>query len=105
MAILKAMGFRQSQSFGLFCFIGMCIGTIGALAGVVTGLGLSWLLEKTHWIELPPDVYYIGFLPVVVHWQEVGLIVLSAIMITFMATLYPSFKVSHKSPLEGLRYE
>ncbi|MGK5081828.1 FtsX-like permease family protein [Bdellovibrionota bacterium FG-1] len=104
-AILKAMGFRPAQSFQLFCLIGVGMGAVGTAVGVFTGLGLNWLLEKTHWIDLPPDIYYIGFLPVVVRWSEVALIALSAILISFMATLYPGWQVCRRSPLEGLRYE
>jgi lipoprotein-releasing system permease protein len=104
-AILKAMGFRPSQSFRLFCMIGVGIGAVGTALGVAAGLGLGWLLEKTHWIDLPPDIYYIGFLPVVVRWREVGLIAAVALLISFLATIYPSWTVSRRSPLEGLRYE
>jgi lipoprotein-releasing system permease protein len=104
-AILKAMGFRPSQSFRLFCLIGVGIGAVGIVLGVALGLALGWLLEKTHWINLPPDIYYIGFLPVVVVWKEIFMIALVALLISFLATVYPSWKVSRRSPLDGLRYE
>ncbi len=104
-AILKAMGFLPSQSFFLFCFLGLGIGTVGTIAGVFGGVGLGWLLEKTHWIDLPADIYYIGFLPVIVRWPEIALITLMALVISFLATLYPSWMISKRSPLEGLRYE
>jgi len=104
-AILKAMGFRPAQSFQLFCFLGLGIGTVGTTLGIVFGLGLSWVLEKTHWIQLPSDIYAIGFLPVVVRWLEIGWIAGVAMVIAFVATLYPALQVSRRSPLEGLRYE
>ena len=104
-AILKAMGFRPIQSFNLFCFIGLGIGSVGTFIGILAGLGLSWLLGKTQWIRLPSDIYYIEFLPVVVRWAEVMLIALLAVLVSFLATLYPSWKVSRRSPLEGLRYD
>jgi lipoprotein-releasing system permease protein len=104
-AILKAMGFRPMQSFQLFCLIGVGIGAVGTLIGVISGLGLGWVLEKTRWISLPVDIYNIDFLPVVVRWTEVGFIGLMALLIAFLATLYPAWKISRRSPLEGLRYE
>jgi lipoprotein-releasing system permease protein len=104
-AILKAMGFRPAQSFQLFCIIGVGMGAVGTTIGVIAGLGLNLLLAKTHWIELPPDIYYIGFLPVVVRWREVGTIAFLALLISFLSTLYPGWQVSRRSPLDGLRYE
>lgn len=104
-AILKAMGFRPGQGFGLFCLIGFGVGAVGTAVGILVGLGVNSVLRKTHWIDLPPEIYYIGFLPVVVHWQEIALIAFFALVISFLATLYPAWKVARRSPLEGLRYE
>jgi len=104
-AILKTMGFLPSQSFKLFCFIGLGIGIVGTAFGLAAGLGLGWILERTEWIRLPADIYYIGFLPVVIRWIEVGLIALVALLIAFLATLYPSWAVSRRAPLEGIRYD
>lgn len=104
-AILKAMGLRPAQSFQLFCVIGVGMGIVGTVFGVLGGLFLNWVLKKTHWIDLPPDIYYIGFLPVVVNWREIALIALLALLVSFLATLYPGLQVSRRSPLEGLRYE
>jgi len=104
-AILKVMGFRPGQSFRLFCLIGVGIGAVGIFFGILLGLGLGALLEQTHWIDLPPDIYYIGFLSVVVRWKEIVMIAGAALVISFLATLYPSWKVATQSPLDGLRYE
>ncbi len=104
-AILKAMGFRPGQGFQLFCLIGMGIGFVGVAVGIGLGLLVNWLLEKTHWIDLPADIYYIGYLPVVVNWSEIALIALVALLVIFVATFFPAYKVSTRSPLDGIRYE
>lgn len=104
-AILKAMGFRPAQSFRLFVLIGMSIGIVGTAIGAALGLSLNVLLHQTNWIRLPEEIYYIGFLPVVVRWTELSLIGFAALLITFAATLYPSLKVSSLPPLQGLRYD
>lgn len=104
-SILKVMGFRKGQAFRLFCLIGTGIGATGIVSGVAAGIGVGWLLGKTRWIDLPPDVYYIDFLPVIVRWSEVGLIMGVALLITWLATLYPAWSVSRRSPLDGLRYD
>lgn len=104
-AILKAMGFQKGQSFRLFCWIGLTIGITGIALGIVSGLGIGFILKSTRLIQLPPDIYNIGFLPVKVWWREIGLIAVCAVFVSFLATLYPAWSVSRRPPLEGLRYE
>lgn len=104
-AILKAMGLRPGQSFRLFCLIGLGMGVVGTFFGIVIGMGINFFLKTTRLIELPSDIYYINFLPVIVSWRDIGLVALFAIGISFLATLYPGWKVARRSPLEGLRYE
>jgi lipoprotein-releasing system permease protein len=81
------------------------MGIIGTVTGVGAGLGINYLLKKTHWIDLPADIYYIGFLPVVEHWSEIFYIALLSIVISFLATVYPALQVARRAPLDGLRYE
>lgn len=104
-AILKAMGMPARAGFTMFSWIGMAMGLVGAACGVGLGLLCNEALERTRLIDLPADIYYIGYLPVVTRWFEVGLIVLVALLISFLATLYPAWKVAKYPPLEGLRYE
>jgi lipoprotein-releasing system permease protein len=104
-AILKAMGFRSVQSFRLFVWMGSGIGLVGTAVGLLAGLGLSELLARTQWIKLPPQVYYIGYLPVTFRWVEIAVIGCLALLITFLSTLYPAYQVSTRSPMDGIRYE
>jgi lipoprotein-releasing system permease protein len=104
-AILKTMGLRPAQSFKLFCLIGIGMGVVGTAFGIGLGLGVDWILDRTHLISLPPDIYYIGFLPVVVRWHEIILIAIVSLLIAFVATLFPAWQVSRRAPLDGLRYE
>ncbi len=103
--ILKAMGFTRRQSFTLFCTIGVGMGVVGTAVGVGLGLAINNVLARTRLIDLPPEIYNIGFLPVITRWREVGAIALGAVLIAFVATLYPAIRVSLRSPLEGLRYD
>lgn len=104
-AILKAMGFGKAQSFGLFSRIGIAMGVVGTLFGVAIGIGVNHLIAKTHLIQLPSDIYYFNYLPVMVRWREIIMIAGVAFMISFFATVYPAWKVARRSPLDGLRYE
>lgn len=104
-AILKAMGFRPGQSFGLFCRIGMGIGAVGTCVGLLFGLGLNRVIANSRLIQLPADIYYINFLPVSERWSEIGMILVAALVIAFFATLYPAIQVVRKSPLDGIRHD
>jgi lipoprotein-releasing system permease protein len=63
------------------------------------------LLKKYKFINLDPSVYYIHTLPVKVEFIDVGIIALSAVLISFLATLYPSWYASRLNPVESIRYE
>ena len=104
-AILKAMGLPGRSVFGLFCWIGMGIGLVGICLGIGAGLLVNQFIERTRWIKLPADIYYIGYLPVVENGREILLIAVFALVICFCATLYPAVQIMRRSPLEGLRYE
>jgi lipoprotein-releasing system permease protein len=105
MAILKAMGFGKAASFKLFLSIGLLVGATGSFIGLILGLAINQFIARTHLIRLPADIYHIGFLPVVVRWNEVALICLLGIIISFGATVYPALQAARRSALEGLRYE
>lgn len=104
-AILRAMGATQKSIMTVFMLQGLLVGVIGTLVGLASGLGLCELLARYKFIELPSDVYYISTLPVRVEMWDVVLVIVAAMVISFLATLYPSWHASHLNPVESLRYE
>jgi lipoprotein-releasing system permease protein len=104
-AILRAMGATEKSIMAIFMFQGLLVGLVGTLAGLFSGLGLCHLLAKYKFIRLPADVYYISTLPVRVEMVDVVFVTLAAVLISFVATLYPSWHASHLNPVEALRYE
>ncbi len=104
-AILRAMGATQRSIMIIFMFQGFLVGVIGTLVGLLSGLGLCHLLAKYKFISLPADVYYISTLPVRVEASDVVFVTVAAVLISFLATLYPSWHASRLNPVEALRYE
>jgi lipoprotein-releasing system permease protein len=103
-AILKAMGAVDGSIRKIFIFKGLVIGFVGTTLGVCLGFILCKLLEKYKFIELPGDVYYISTLPVRLEALDVVIIAAAAMMICFIATLYPARKASKLNPVEAIRY-
>jgi len=103
-AILKAMGATDKSIGKIFVIKGVVIGGIGTFIGVTLGYVLCKLLEKYKFIELPGDVYYITTLPVRMELLDIVLIATAAIVICFLATLYPARQASKLNPVEAIRY-
>ncbi len=112
-AILKTMGAPPKGILKIFVIEGFVIGVVGTLLGTILGLGAAFNLEKiTGWVEhlfgfkiLSSDVYYIDKLPSQVNPLDVILIVVTAVLISLVAGLYPSWRASKLDPAEALRYE
>jgi len=104
-AILRAMGASARSIMSIFMFQGILVGVIGTISGLCSGLGLCWLLSKYQFIDLPSDVYYISKLPVQVSVSDVSIVAGAAVVISFLATLYPAWYASRLNPVESFRYE
>jgi lipoprotein-releasing system permease protein len=104
-AILKSMGATRQSIMKIFVMDGLLIGFFGTTLGLVLGLTLCALLKRYEFINLPRDVYLISTLPVKIQTLDVALIVGAAMLISFLATLYPSWQASRLDPVEAIRYE
>jgi lipoprotein-releasing system permease protein len=112
-AILKSMGATSRSIMRIFVFEGVIIGVLGTAIGVLSGLLVALNLEpivsfvqKVTGFELfSKDVYYLDHFPSQVIASDVVLISVTAVLISFAATLYPSWAASRMYPAEALRYE
>ncbi len=104
-AILKAIGATSRSIMAIFMLQGLFIGLIGTIAGITGGYLLGILLNKYQIIKLPADVYYLSHLPVKMSLFDFGVVSISAILISFIATVYPAWQAAKLNPVEPLRYE
>ena len=104
-AILKAMGATEASIRKIFVFNGMVIGTVGTLLGLGLGLIICFLLKHINVHELAGDIYYFTTsLPVKLELINVVSIIAAALVICFLATLYPARQASKLNPIEAIRY-
>jgi len=104
-AILKSMGASSRSIMNIFMFAGLAIGCVGTAIGSAIGYGAVAIITRTGMITLPKDVYQVSHLPLSITFLDVLFISLTALGISFFATLYPSWQAARQDPVEVLRYE
>ena len=102
---LVAMGATPRGIMQVFMAQGVMIGMTGTLLGCTIGLTAAWSLDRWKVIPLPAEVYFIPYVPFVIRPLDFALVALTALVVSFLATLYPAWKASHLDPVEALRYE
>ncbi|HXH24844.1 MAG TPA: ABC transporter permease [Vicinamibacterales bacterium] len=104
-AILKTMGTAPRRISTIFMLQGLIIGIAGTVAGAIGGLALCWVLDRYRLIRIPADVYQISYVPFVVEPLDFTIVVVAAVVICFLATIYPSRQASRLDPVQALRFE
>jgi lipoprotein-releasing system permease protein len=112
-AILRTMGATKGAIMRVFLITGASIGVVGTLAGLILGIVFCFYIEEirqfvqslTGTTLMDPKVYYLTRLPADIDVSETAWIVVFALVLTLLATLYPSWRASKIDPVEALRYE
>jgi lipoprotein-releasing system permease protein len=103
-AIMKSMGSTSRSISRIFQIVGLAIGGVGTLLGLGIGLTICSAVSA-YGYKLDPKVYLIDRLPITVQWYEVAMVAGITMLISGIATLFPSTKASSLPPVEGLRYD
>lgn len=112
-AILRTLGSSPGSIMKIFMIQGALVGLIGTAIGVATGVLVALnvdvivpFIERLLGVQfLPRDIYLISALPSDLRWPDVGTIGMVAVVLAFLATLYPSWRAARVRPAEALRYE
>jgi len=111
--ILRSVGAKTKSILQIFIFQGMAIGLTGILLGLIAGVSLASSLDKV--VDLiskiigrrliPQDIYYFNRIPVDINSGDISLIVISALVITLFASIYPAYYATRIIPSEAVRHE
>ncbi len=104
-AILKTMGASSRSITLVFLLQGTIIGVLGTLVGATAGTLVSWVFDRYRLITIPSDVYQVSYLPFKLMPFDLAVVVVGAIVVCFVATLYPSRQAARLDPAQALRYE
>jgi lipoprotein-releasing system permease protein len=104
-AILKTMGTSTASVRRIFMLQGLIIGLAGTAAGTVGGGAIIYVLDRFKLIHVPIDVYQISYVPFTLQLQDFLAVIAAAILVCFVATVYPSRQAAKLDPAQALRYQ
>jgi len=104
-AILKTMGASARSVTAIFMAEGLIIGLVGTTFGAALGVSLALVADRYQLIRMPADVYQVSYLPFRVLPFDFTMVVSAAVLICFVATIYPSRQAAKLDPAQALRYE
>ncbi len=103
--VMKSMGATARSILRIFVAEGLVIGVFGMLIGSISGFVLASLLDRYQFISLPGDVYPVETLPVLMRFSDFVVVAVAAMLISFLAALYPAWKAAKLVPVEAIRNE
>jgi len=103
--VLRTLGATEGSILSLFMQLGLLIGITGTILGNLFGLGLSWAANTYHLIPLPPDIYFISYLPFTLDVEDIVGVNVVAVLLSVIATWYPARVASRLDPILAIKEE
>jgi lipoprotein-releasing system permease protein len=104
-AVLMSMGATRENIRRIFIAQGVIIGVVGTVLGLLIGNLTSYLADAYQLVRISPDVYSIAYVPFQTSLSDSAIVAAAAVLISYVATLYPSRAAAGLQPVEALRYE
>jgi lipoprotein-releasing system permease protein len=112
-AVMRTMGASRGMVMRIFFLSGASVGVIGTVAGFILGVVFTENIESVRqWLQaltgtplFSPEIYFLSHLPAKLEWIEVIQVVVMALVLSVLATIYPSWRAAQLDPVEALRYE
>jgi lipoprotein-releasing system permease protein len=102
---LSAMGARPAEIARVFILQGLVIGVIGTVLGLAAGTTAAIVLDHYELIKLNPEVYFLSHVPLAPRPLDLLFVGTAAVLVSFLATIYPAWKAARLDPVEAIRYE
>lgn len=111
--IMRTIGASRKSMLKIFILTGASIGISGTIVGAILGTAFALNIETIRqWIQgltgtelFSAEIYFLSQLPAVVNWNEVSSVILMAVVLSILATLYPAWRAARMNPVEALTYE
>jgi len=103
--ILEAMGMPAGAVGRIFLVQGAIIGALGVAIGLVLGLAVAFVVDKSGWVRINPAIYFIDRLPVHIELLDVLVVLATGFLLALAATLYPSWAATRLTPVDAIRHE
>jgi lipoprotein-releasing system permease protein len=103
--ILKTLGTSSRSISMIFMIQGLAIGVVGTVVGSVLSLAVCWAANTYKLARIPMDVYQVSYIPFIVRPGDFALVVIGAVLVSFIATIYPSRQAARLDPVQALRFE
>jgi lipoprotein-releasing system permease protein len=104
-AVLMSMGAKREQIGNIFMLQGLLIGVVGSAAGLAAGYTICYFADRYRWLRLNDQIYALSYVPFEAHAIHGVWIAAAAILVSFLATIYPARSATRIVPAEVLRYE